>query len=347
MDVRLSSVQHALSESASIVVDRLGPQAVGQLGDVERSEKLEAAIVASGWRELRAPEIEGAPLTSGVEPAIVAEELGRGLADAPFLGPTLATELRRLVEAPAATTAETVVLTPSLSDLVVTVDGVVPDAAVAIDARGADSALVLIAREGGFVVASVPLGAIELGVDLTRPSGSVDAASPAVELGQHGRPLALDDLTRCCALGLALTSADLVGVMRGALALSCAYVSSRQQFGRPVGSFQAVQHLLADALVLTEGSRSMARHAAWAADALTPEAAYAAAAGAKAYCARAARTVCETSIQVHGGIGNTWECLAHVYLRRALLSSEILGGVGINLERVLAHHGIGASDGLR
>ena len=55
---------------------------------------------------------------------------------------------------------------------------------------------------------------------------------------------------------------------------------------------------------------------------------------AKAYCARAARTVCETAIQVHGGIGNTWECLAHVFLRRALLSTDLLGGVGASLDRV-------------
>ena len=72
-----------------------------------------------------------------------------------------------------------------------------------------------------------------------------------------------------------------------------------------------------------------------------------AASAAKAYCARAARSVCETAIQVHGGIGNTWECLAHVFLRRALLSSEVLGGVGPNLARVLATHGIGGDDGLR
>jgi hypothetical protein len=347
MDVRLSSVQEALCESVSVVVDRLGPRAVGQLSDLERSEKLEAAIVASGWRELRAPGIEGAPLASGVEPAIVAEELGRGLADAPFLGPTLAAELRRLVGAPVATSAETVVLARSLSDLAVAVDGVMPEAAVAIDVQGADSALVLMPGRGGFVVASVALGFAAAGLDLTRPIGLVDAASSVVDIGPPGRPLATDDLERWRTLGLALTCADLVGVMRGALDLSCAYVSSRQQFGRPVGSFQAVQHLLADALVLMEGSRSVARHAAWAVDALEADVALAAAAGAKAYCARAARAVCETSIQVHGGIGNTWECLAHVYLRRALLSSEVLGGVGVNLERVLAHHGIGASDGLR
>jgi len=79
----------------------------------------------------------------------------------------------------------------------------------------------------------------------------------------------------------------------------------------------------------------------------------AAAALAKAYCARAARTVCESVIQVHGGIGNTWECLAHVHLRRALLSTDVLGGAGANLHRVLQHRGlrqsqeIGGARGLR
>ena len=101
--------------------------------------------------------------------------------------------------------------------------------------------------------------------------------------------------------------------------------------------------MLADACVAMEGSRSIALHAAWAVDALPADEALAAASAAKAYCARAARSVCETSIQVHGGIGNTWECLAHVFLRRALFSTEVLGGIGDNLLRVLAAHGVGAT----
>jgi alkylation response protein AidB-like acyl-CoA dehydrogenase len=347
MDVRLSSVQQALCESVSVVVDRLAPRTVRQLDDLERREKLEAAIDASGWRELRAPEAEGAPLASGVEAAIVAEELGRGLADAPFLGPTLAAELRRLVAAPASTSGETVVLAPSLSDLAVAVDGVIADGVVAIDAGGAESGLVLMPSGDGIMLAAVPLASLDVGVDLTRPCAVVDSASPAVEVGHQSRLLSTGNLARWTALGLALTCADLVGIMRGAIDLSSGYASSRRQFGRPVGSFQAVQHLLADALVLMEGSRSVALHAAWAVDALAPEQALGAAAGAKAYCARAARTVCETSIQVHGGVGNTWECLAHVHLRRALLSNEILGGVGVNLGRVLTHYGIGGSDEFR
>ena len=135
--------------------------------------------------------------------------------------------------------------------------------------------------------------------------------------------------------------------MRGAVDLARAYALQRHQYGAAIGSFQAVQHMLADAFVLTEGSRSVTLHAAWAVDALPARDALAAGAVAKAYCARAARDVCETSIQVHGGIGNTWECLAHVFLRRALLSADVCGDAPASLARVLAHHGIGGSDGLR
>ena len=135
--------------------------------------------------------------------------------------------------------------------------------------------------------------------------------------------------------------------MRGAVDLAVDYAADRHQYGAAIGSFQAVQHLLADAFVAMEGSRSVALHAAWAVDALPAADALAAAAVAKAYCARAARDVCETAIQVHGGIGNTWECLAHVYLRRALLSSDLLGGAGPASTGCSVHRGIGGGHGLR
>ena len=94
-----------------------------------------------------------------------------------------------------------------------------------------------------------------------------------------------------------------------------------------------------------DGSCSVALHASWAVDHLEPSAALAAGRVAKAYCARAARTVCETAIQVHGGIGNTWDCMAHVYLRRALLSSQWFGDDGEQL-RQLQRTRLGATDGL-
>ncbi|MCU1452035.1 MAG: Acyl-CoA dehydrogenase [Acidimicrobiales bacterium] len=344
MDVRLSPEQHALRDSVAQVVDRLGPKAVRQLDDPERAAKLDAAIAASGWRDLRAAEDGGQPLASGVEAAIVAEELGRGLVDAPFLGPTLSAELRRLAGAPLATGAETVLLARGLSSPVVAaaLDGaVVLDGAVAIDAEGAGTALVLLAAGGGHMLAEVAVRPVDERTDLTRPT-AVPSGTPA-PLADQARVLTDHDVTSWTALGLALTCADLVGVMRGAVQLARDYAVDRRQYGAAIGSFQAVQHLLADAFVAMEGSRSVALHAAWAVDALPPDEALAAGALAKAYCARAARTVCETAVQVHGGIGNTWECLAHVFLRRALMSSDVLGGAGANLARVLDHHGIGSS----
>jgi alkylation response protein AidB-like acyl-CoA dehydrogenase len=346
MDVRLSAEQSALRDAAAQVVDRLGPATVAGLDDAERTAKLDAAVTASGWRELRTPVDGGAPLASAVEVAVVAEELGRGLADAAFLGPTLAAELRRRAGAPDAAAPETVALRHDLSAPACAVDGVLPNGAVAIDALGATSALVLMEDGGGYALGALELGGNAAGLDLTRPSVTIPASEVAA-LESQTTTLGLGDLATWDSLALAVTCADLVGIMRGAVTLATGYARQRAQYGATIGSFQAVQHLLADAHVATEGSRSIALHAAWAVDALPAADALVAASAAKAYCARAARSVCETAIQVHGGIGNTWECLAHVYLRRALLSTDVLGGVGPNLERVLASHRVGDDDGLR
>ena len=132
-----------------------------------------------------------------------------------------------------------------------------------------------------------------------------------------------DVAARWLALALVTTSADLVGIARGAHAVACDYAKIREQYGKAIGSYQAVAHLLAESLALIEGSVSVLRHAAWAVDELSPAEAIRAAQVAKVYCARATRTVCETAVQVHGGIGNTWDCLVHVYLRRALTSTEL------------------------
>ncbi len=120
------------------------------------------------------------------------------------------------------------------------------------------------------------------------------------------------------ALALVATSADMLGAARGALDLATDYAKIRQQYGKTIGSYQAVAHMLAESLAMIAGSTSVLWYAAWAVDELTPSEALDAGRIAKLYCARAAKAVCETSIQVHGGIGNTWDCLAHVYLRRVL-----------------------------
>ena len=338
MDVRFSAEQRALRDSVAQLVDRLRPDSVRSLDDAERVAKLDAAVNASGWRELRTADDDGAPWGSGVEVAIVAEQLALGAVDAAFIGPVLAADLRRRVGAPS-DAAETIAVTTDLAALARADDGVLDGAAVAIDAAQASSALVL-TGDGG--LARVSLGDATTHVDLTRRVVDVAPGAQVTAVPGQRRSMDPDDMVRWTALGLALTSADLVGTMRGAMRLALDHAWTRQQYGVPIGSFQAVQHLLADAHVATVGSASVAVHAAWAVDALTPRDALAAAAAAKAYAARAAQSVCETVIQVHGGIGNTWECMAHVFLRRALWSSDLFGGVGANLARVLDHHDIGA-----
>jgi alkylation response protein AidB-like acyl-CoA dehydrogenase len=345
MDVRLSPEQEALRDSAAQIVAKLGPKAVGQLSDFERRARLDAAVDESGWRELRGPTEQGLPLASGVEPALVAEELGRGLADVSFLGPTLAAELRRLAGAPPARSGETVGLETDLGSAVHAGRGA--PGLVAIDADGCDHALFLTPDPDGYRLTRMQLGPGRSGLDLTRPSAIVPSVSAGTVVEGSSRLVTADDLSRWTALGLALTCADLAGVMRGAVELACAYAKERRQYGAAIGSFQAIAHMLADAFTVMEGARSITLHAAWAVDALPASDALAAAAAAKAYSARAARTVCEAVIQVHGGVGNTWECLAHVYLRRALLSTDVCGDAAVNLGRVLAHHGIGGDDGLR
>jgi alkylation response protein AidB-like acyl-CoA dehydrogenase len=153
-------------------------------------------------------------------------------------------------------------------------------------------------------------------VDLT---GSL---AGAVESPPELADLAEDGAARWYALALTATTADLVGAARGTLALATEYAKVREQYGSTIGSYQAVGHLLAESLALIEGSTSVLRHAAWAVDELPAVEAVEAARIAKIYCARSALSVCEASIQVHGGIGNTWECLAHVYLRRVLAATE-------------------------
>jgi hypothetical protein len=156
-------------------------------------------------------------------------------------------------------------------------------------------------------------------VDLTGSLvGAVESPPELTELTE----LTEEDAGRWYALALTATTADLVGAARGTLALATEYVKVREQYGSTIGSYQAVGHLLAESLALIEGATSVLRHAAWAVDELPVAEAVEAGRVAKIYCARAALTVCETSIQVHGGIGNTWECLAHVYLRRVLAATE-------------------------
>ncbi|MGW6421589.1 acyl-CoA dehydrogenase family protein [Nocardia sp. NPDC055053] len=285
MDVRLTSEQRQLRDAAARLADDLGPGSVADLDDANRRARLEKAVDAAGWRTLRS---DGA---SGVEVALVAEEFARGLVDVAFLGPVLADDLRGAAE----------------GRWTIGVDG------RAVDAAGSDRVLLLDDRQ----LYAAEVGARLPGADLTRTAA--DTGSARELLGE----LSPEQLVQWRALAVTTTTADLLGAARGTHRLAVDYAKVRAQYGHPIGTYQAVAHLLAESLALIEGSISVLRYAAWSVDELAPAEALRAARIAKVYTARAARTVCETSIQVHGGIGNTWECLAHVYLRRVLTSTEL------------------------
>ena len=200
----------------------------------------------------------------------------------------------------------------------------VPDAAIA------DSILV-VAREGVFAVDSKAPG-ISIkpmpGMDQTRKLYSVRFAStPAEKLGESsGLGKALDVAT-------AALAAEMVGGMQRTLEITVEYAKTRKQFGKPIGSFQAVQHQCADMYLETESARSAAYYAAWALEENTPDAAVAVSI-AKMYASDASRTVGNRGIQIHGGMGFTWENDLHLYYRRAKASETAFGDATFHRERI-------------
>jgi alkylation response protein AidB-like acyl-CoA dehydrogenase len=168
------------------------------------------------------------------------------------------------------------------------------------------------------------------GIDLLRRTATVDlSAATAVRLGgDYRRGLArLEDVA---AVGAA---AEQTGVSRRALELAVDYAGQREQFGRPIGSFQAIKHLCADTLAALECSQAAVTAAAAAADD-EPDRLPEAAAVAKAYCSRACTDATESLIQVLGGIGYTWEHPAHLLLRRAKALEFLFGDAATHRERL-------------
>lgn len=147
-------------------------------------------------------------------------------------------------------------------------------------------------------------------LDMTLPLSRVECASvPVLVLGEQTTG-AIEDLLE------ALKASEASGICERVLDMSVDYAKAREQFGKPIGSFQAIQHKLADAYALSESLGSLARFAIWAAS-TAPDQRHLTARAAVSMAADVCPKVCETAIQCHGGIGFTWEYDLHLYLRRA------------------------------
>jgi len=200
---------------------------------------------------------------------------------------------------------------------------------VAARTSGVDAVRLVLVERGAAGLAVRPLQT----VDMTRRLCDVELRdAPCTPLGDatavvRARRRVLD---HACA-GLAL---ELVGVGQRALEMSVTYANERTQFGRPIGSFQAIKHKCVDMMVAVETARSLAYYAAWAVSEDADDTG-SAAAMAKAYCGEMAKTVTSEAIQVHGGIGFTWEHDLHLYYRRALAADAAFGAAPAHRETIM------------
>ena len=306
---------------------------------------------------LSVPESDGGVGGTLVDQAVAVEELGAMLACGPLFGtvylaiPALVAAtsgpardelLNELVEGrrtaafavadrAAAFDPAGVAVTASADTVTGTVDQVV-DAGAAdvllVAAKGPDGVALYAVEADAPGVRRTPLATL----DLTRPQANVEfTAAPARLIA--GPDEASRVIAHALHVGAALLAVEQVGAARHLLDLSVEYAKSRLQFGRPIGSFQAVKHRLADVLVDVEHARSTAYHAVWALTDGSDDPALATSI-AQAVCSAALSHVATDTIQVHGGIGFTWEHQAHLYFKRAATDAALLGTAEQHRSRV-------------
>jgi alkylation response protein AidB-like acyl-CoA dehydrogenase len=265
-----------------------------------------------GWPGIAVGEDHGGQGLGLVELCVLVEELGYACAAVPFLGSALAA---LALEQAGHTEHLAALASGEARGAFGRVGELIPDAA------GADVVVLVDAEGQGSFVEGSAVEAVDA-IDSSRRYGRVSAA---------GEPLG--DISRAADCALVAVSAELVGITQRSLDMSIEYVKDRKQFGVPVGTFQAVQHKAAQMLLDAEGGRSATYYAAWTADA-EPESLPTAAAGAKAWTSDRAKDATGTAIQLHGGIGFTWEADVHWFYKRAQLDAHFLGAGGTHRARI-------------
>jgi alkylation response protein AidB-like acyl-CoA dehydrogenase len=368
MDFDLSKPQRLLKESARQFLAReCGPERVRALMETETAhdDGLWQAIADQGWTGLLVAEEHGGLGLGLVELAAVAEEMGRACLPGPFLSTLLAGAL--IARAGSAGQRAKYLEPIAAGELRATValleEGVSWEAGgvrLAASRSGGSSSfsltgrklfvpdaeacdlLICVAREGDGLVL-LPVESAAPGLSL-KPMPSMDgtrklceatfesvAVAEADALGADGD--AEGALEGALEVATAALCAEMVGGMQWVLDTTVEYAKTRQQFGRAIGSFQAVQHQCADMLLMTESARSAAYYAAWA---LTENdsGASVAVSVAKAYCSDAYREVCNRGVQVHGGIGFTWEHDLQLYYKRSKSSETLFGDATFHRERI-------------
>lgn len=352
-------MQFGLNESQGFLRDSARKFFAGEcpISEVRRLMETETAFDANLWAKLTEqgytgiifPEEFGGVGLGIVEVVLLMEEAGRALLPGPFFSTVVMAG--SLLDSLATREQKMKYLTPicrgelratvaffepegswDLADVRLTAANgkltgeklFVPDAAVA-------DWIIVVAQNGVFVVDAKAPGILVkpmLGMDLTRKFYSVTFDSVLGE--KLGEPAAL---LRPRGIATVALAAEMVGGMQRTLDLTVEYAKTRKQFGKPIGMFQAVQHQCADMYLETESARSAVYYAAWALQHRAPDSA-AAVSIAKLYASDASRTVGNRGIQVHGGMGFTWENDLHLYYRRAKASETAFGDATFHRERL-------------
>jgi alkylation response protein AidB-like acyl-CoA dehydrogenase len=329
--------------------------------EVRRLMQTEAGYDPQTWSQLAGqlglpglviPEKHGGSGAGPVELAVASEEMGRALLCAPFFATAVLAAQALLASGDEAAQEEflpgiadgTTIATVAVceNDGAWTTDGVATRArrsgdgyvldgrkSFVIDGHTAGLLLVVARADGGPSLFAVRGDADGLGrrpletLDLTRKQAALELdAVPARLIGAEGS--AADVVAATLRLGAVALAAEQVGGAQRCLDMSVEYAKIRMQFGRPIGSFQAIKHMCADMLLEVESARSAAYYAAWAAQDGSDELPLVASL-AKACCSEAYFRAAADNIQIHGGIGFTWEHDAHLYYRRAKSTELMLG----------------------
>ena len=319
------------STAREFLASRFKPEKVRELAESESpyDENLWREMCELGWPGIAISEEHGGQGLGTVELVILQEEMGYALAPSPFIANAFA---GLLIQEAGSEDQKGRWLPGIASGEERGAAAMTPEEEPIVGAAGGAAVLVLNEGEGGKIVepADASLDRLDL-IDTTRAYFRVSA--------DGGDPLP-GDIAPAVDKAMVALAAEQVGIAQRALDMAVAYAKEREQFGRPIGAYQAVSHRLAGMLWDTEEARSLTYFAAWAADA-EPESLPLAASMAKARASDAAAAVTNAALQVFGGIGFTWEHDLHFLLKRATVGARMLGTPRRHRERVAELVGLG------
>jgi alkylation response protein AidB-like acyl-CoA dehydrogenase len=326
--------QQAIKATAhDFLAARLKPEKLRELAEAGAyDDAMWKEISELGWPGIFIEEGRGGQELGQVELTIVQEELGYALAPTPFFSNAAA----GLMIAHGGSDEQRERWLPGMAsgEALGTV-GVISDGSSLV--ADADTAELIVLIENGSATAYDAASVRSERVD------TIDSTRRFFRVEANGGGEALDgDVQGGLQRIQVALAAELVGVAQRTMEMAVEYAKDRQQFGRPIGAYQAVSHRCAQMLLETEGARACTLYASWTAD-HEPESLPLAASMAKAYASDAGWRVAASSLQVHGGIGFTWEHDLHFFLKRARTDGALFGSAGEHRDRVADLAGLSRS----